>query len=106
MRIRSVFADLLSASKIEKIEGTPSFHLHVSRHLGPILITDDFEFIIIIFCGCRGPTLGGGAFFVRMVINYYGRQKERQGRRGAGVGENVCGKVEGKQIEKTNECAN
>jgi len=52
---------------------TPIFYFHVDRYLSSILITDDFKFIII-FCGWQGPTLGGGAFFVGMVINYYARQ--------------------------------
>lgn len=47
--------------------------LRVGRHLSSVLITDNFEFIII-FCGWRGSSLGGGAFFVGMVINYYARR--------------------------------
>lgn len=57
----------------EDSKRTSSILSSVGRYLSSVLITDDFEFIII-FCGWQRPTLGGGAFFIGMVINYYARQ--------------------------------
>lgn len=71
--MRFIICERVSLDNLEKSK--------IGRYLILVLITDDFKFIII-FCGWQGPTLGGGAFFVRMVINYYDRQ---EGRDDAGV---------------------
>jgi len=65
----------------EDLKRTPmkTFCLHIGRHQSSVLITDDFEFIII-FCGWHGATLGGGIFLVGVVINYYARRKKGEAR--------------------------
>lgn len=68
----------------------PSFYLHVVGPPPRFDINNWQSRIHNHFCGWQGSTLGGGAFFVGKVINYYARQsggrKAREaGKRGSGA---------------------
>lgn len=68
--------------------------MRVPRRQNHGLITAIFKFVII-FCGRQEWCLGGGAFLVGVVINYYtGQQKGGAGRVGEWVEKDAAGRIE------------